>query len=195
MMHAPLVRTRPVGRLVRLAAIGTLLLWGATAAAQPRRPAASGSALPSSAPTAAPGRPTASPDDAESATARSPEQRKARLDRHKKWAKDWRGRRELNKKARGKRLRYRLHRALEGKPIPEPVRAELELHARRMARLYRLKELAVGKEDEAAIDRVEALVRRENARHERWIGDQTGSGERGRAPAPRPTAEPEEAQP
>lgn len=190
-MRTPLCRASRSNGLLRLGTLVALLLWSAASPAQPRRPNAPASAGASAAHTAASAAPSAEP----SALPRTPEERKARLERHKKWSKDWHTRRDQHKKARIKRLRYRLHRALAGKPIPEPVRAELDAHARRMARLYRLKELAVAKEDEGAIEQVEALVRRENARHERWISNTTGSGQRGRTPPPHSSGEAEEAQP
>ena len=125
-------------------------------------------------------KPTAKPKDKTAASAgqdpsghlSAPAERAARLERYHKWAKDWRERRETHKKARLKRLHYRLNRVLKGAPITEAVRRELSTHARRLARLYRLKEVAVEKEDEDAVMRIDDLVHRENARHEHWLEEQ-----------------------
>ena len=100
------------------------------------------------------------------------DERKARIERYQKWAKDWRARRETHRKARLKRLHYRLNRVLKGAPVSEAVRAELTAHAQRLARLYRIKEIAIEKEDEGALTRVEGLLRREYTRHERWLSQQ-----------------------
>ena len=54
---------------------------------------------------------------------------------------------------------------LGGKPIPAAVLAELRHHARRVARLHRLKQLAIDQQDGDALERSERLLSREHARH------------------------------
>jgi len=112
------------------------------------------------------------PATAETDKALRSDERRARFERYQKWAKDWRARRDIHRKARLKRLRYRLDRVLEGAPVSEAVRAELTSHAQRLARLYRIKELAIEKEDDESIARVDGLIRRESSRHERWLARQ-----------------------
>jgi hypothetical protein len=166
-----------LGRMLAALAIGILL--PASALGQESRTTAKAHA--GGPPSAKPSGSAQPARDADAGTASrplGPEEHKARLERYQKWAKDWRARREVHRKARIKRLRYRLHRVLKGAPIPETVRAELTTHARRMARLYRLKELAVEREDEEALTRIDGLLRREGSRHERWLS------ERQAAPAP-----------
>lgn len=53
--------------------------------------------------------------------------------------------------------------------IPSGVRAELEEHASRLARLYRVRELAQQKGDQEALDRATTLVGRELARHRKQM--------------------------
>ena len=41
------------------------------------------------------------------------------------------------------------------------------MHARRMARLHRLKDLAEAEENDNALARIEALIKKEQARHQK----------------------------
>ncbi len=49
--------------------------------------------------------------------------------------------------------------------VPVPVRAELRKHAQRMARLQRIRTLAIGQKDQASAARTDKLFARELARH------------------------------
>lgn len=49
------------------------------------------------------------------------------------------------------------------------LRQELTLHAQRMARLARLREIAQQKGDTAGLARIDALSTKENQRHEQWL--------------------------
>lgn len=54
---------------------------------------------------------------------------------------------------------------LKGRPVPTPLRMELRTHARRVSRLQRIRLLAG--EDTVLVARIDALLTRETARHER----------------------------
>jgi hypothetical protein len=103
----------------------------------------------------------------EAADALAPEEReRARAERRKRWG-------EL----RGK---------LAGQPAdPEAVnpalRAELKHHARRVARLHRVRAVAQESSDAESVARVDALLAKENQRHERRVSALTSS------PAKEPT--------
>ena len=60
--------------------------------------------------------------------------------------------------------------------ISPPVRAELRLHARRMAKLTRIEALADEADDDANEERAERLMTRERARHEARIAALTNRG-------------------
>jgi hypothetical protein len=60
-------------------------------------------------------------------------------------------------------LMHRLHRPSD---IPPGMREELRHHARRMARLTRIRAIATDKKDQAVSRRCDALITREQARHE-----------------------------
>lgn len=49
--------------------------------------------------------------------------------------------------------------------VPQSVRAELRQHARRVAHLARIRELAVEKKDSASVERCDSLRKREDERH------------------------------
>jgi bacterioferritin (cytochrome b1) len=66
-------------------------------------------------------------------------------------------------------LRARANTAPKGQPMSEALKEEVKRHARRLARLERAKDVAEEKEDDAAIERVNKLVGKENARHDRWL--------------------------
>jgi hypothetical protein len=56
-------------------------------------------------------------------------------------------------------------------PMPEAMKQELQRHARRAARLERIKALATDAKDTDALTRVTKLIDKENARHDKWIAD------------------------
>lgn len=58
-----------------------------------------------------------------------------------------------------------------GKAVAHPaVRAELKVHAWRMARLDRIKELASANDKKDVVARVDKLIEKENARHDKHMG-------------------------
>ncbi|MAQ15216.1 MAG: hypothetical protein CMN30_10540 [Sandaracinus sp.] len=58
--------------------------------------------------------------------------------------------------------------------VPPAVRAELRVHARRMAKLQRISDLADGADDDTNEDRAERLMEREQARHRARMQALTG---------------------
>lgn len=97
-------------------------------------------------------------------------------------AKDARERlRESREKLRASRDERRKARRAElrakyGDIMARPaVRSELRLHAQRMARLHRMERIATARGKEDAERRVQALVTRENARHDKRMGELKGS--------------------
>jgi hypothetical protein len=60
-------------------------------------------------------------------------------------------------------MMHRLHRPSD---IPPAMREELRHHARRMAKLTRIRSIATEKKDAAVTKRCDALITREQARHE-----------------------------
>jgi hypothetical protein len=76
--------------------------------------------------------------------------------------------REKLKESRAERRKAKLAelKAKYGDIVDKPaVRAELRLHAMRMARLHRLERIATAEGKDDAAKRVQALVTKENARH------------------------------
>jgi hypothetical protein len=57
-----------------------------------------------------------------------------------------------------------------------PVREELRRHARRMARLARIKEIATEKKNEARVKKADELMERERARHQKRMEQLTSKG-------------------
>jgi hypothetical protein len=58
---------------------------------------------------------------------------------------------------------------LHGRPVPPGLKVELEAHARRIARLERIRELAAAAKDSEAVAHADALLTKEHARHERAL--------------------------
>lgn len=68
-------------------------------------------------------------------------------------------------------LRGKVSSALKGQPMSRAMKEELERHARRLARLQRVRDVAEDEADTATAERVNKLVAKENARHERWMSN------------------------
>jgi len=72
---------------------------------------------------------------------------------------------------RGERERLREHMSKGGHAMPmAALREEMRRHARRIARLARVREMAETHKDADSLPRVDKLIDRENERHERWMG-------------------------
>jgi hypothetical protein len=65
-------------------------------------------------------------------------------------------------------LRDRLAKRLAGRPITAAIRAELELYARRVARIRRIRFVAAEANDWEMVERADRTLAREHARHEKW---------------------------
>jgi hypothetical protein len=96
-------------------------------------------------------------------------------------------------KDRAERARYArrmawhamMHRVHRPSDIPPAMREELRHHARRMARLARIRAIASDKKDEAVTKRCDALITREQARHQAKMAQLDKALP---PPAPRPAA-------
>jgi hypothetical protein len=64
--------------------------------------------------------------------------------------------------------RPKIMAALKGQPMTEAMRQELSRHARRLARLERVKALALEAKDDPTLQRVAKLIDMENARHDKF---------------------------
>jgi hypothetical protein len=72
------------------------------------------------------------------------------------------------RKSQQEMARAKIAAALRGQPMTEAMQQELRRHARRLARLERIKALAIEAKDSAVIDRVTKLIDKENARHDKF---------------------------
>jgi hypothetical protein len=89
-----------------------------------------------------------------------------------------RARAQEERKQRWAELRARLHGQPEDPAaLGAPTRAELAKHARRVARLERVRAVALEQHDDDSAARVAQLLDKENARHEKRIAQLTGSTE------------------
>jgi hypothetical protein len=79
----------------------------------------------------------------------------------------------LKAKAKSDRdeLRGKVKVALKGQPMSEAMKQELKRHARRLARLERVKDVAKASADSEATARVDTLIDKENARHTKWMAN------------------------
>ncbi len=99
---------------------------------------------------------------------RTPKERAKRFKRIRERAKDRRKNRRQRRKDRRQALRKRLKKKLKKRRVTKVIRFELRTHARRVARLRRIRALAAAKDDTETVERVDKLLARENARHENW---------------------------
>jgi hypothetical protein len=87
--------------------------------------------------------------------------------------------REKLKESRTERRKAKLAelKAKYGDIVDKPaVRAELRLHAMRMAKLHRLERIATAQGKDDAAKRVQALVTKENARHDKRMDELKAHG-------------------
>jgi hypothetical protein len=148
--------TRTLSRLAWVLGMGAGFIWSVSARADspPRASAKPVAQLPSATARTAPAAP--------------------QWDRLRQWVESWRKHQDRHRMMRQRRLHLQLNRVLNGAPIPAEVRTELAENARRTARLNRLKELAILKQDAKALEKVQQLLKREHARHQRWYLNFTG---------------------
>jgi len=102
-----------------------------------------------------------------------PQRVQPRWDRARRWLTVWRTGRGPHRSLRLARLRQRLGDALKGAPIPATVLDRLRSHAQRIARLERIREVAIDEQNAAVLDRVDRSLRRERGHHSRWLRDVT----------------------
>ena len=83
----------------------------------------------------------------------------------------------IKKKAKDERavLKGKVQMALKGKPMNAAMTEELKRHARRLARLDRISDLARAMKDDDAVDRAKKLTDKENDRHGKWMAKFDGS--------------------
>jgi uncharacterized protein YjbJ (UPF0337 family) len=79
--------------------------------------------------------------------------------------------RDARKKSQRDAARAKVIIALKGQPMREAMKQELRRHAQRVARLERIKQLAMDNNDQASIERVSKLVAKEQERHDKWIAN------------------------
>jgi hypothetical protein len=72
------------------------------------------------------------------------------------------------KKRQQEAARAKVTAALRGQPMSEAMTQELSRHARRLARLERIKAVALDAKDTAVVERVNKLIDKENARHDKF---------------------------
>jgi len=100
---------------------------------------------------------------------RTEEQIHKRLQRVKRRADERRAKREQRQRDRRKALRKKLRRTLRGAPITPEIRTGLQDHARRTARLRRIREIAAEKRDYDLVVRVDKLIKKQDSSHDRWL--------------------------
>ncbi len=74
--------------------------------------------------------------------------------------------------------RAKIAAALRGQPMTEAMKEEMSRHARRLARLERIKAVALESKDTAVVERVTKLIDKENARHDKFTTHFEGKGDK-----------------
>ena len=96
-------------------------------------------------------------------------------DADKKAREDKRAAEKTERKAKSKEdkaaLRAKVQATLKGQPMSHALREEIKRHARRLARLDRVKAVAEDEKDDATVARVSKLIAKENARHDKWMAN------------------------
>jgi hypothetical protein len=72
-------------------------------------------------------------------------------------------------------LKEKLKGKLKG-PMDESVKQELRRHAERLAKLERIKAVAMTEKDTANADKAGTLITKENARHDKWMDKHVAGG-------------------
>ncbi len=83
--------------------------------------------------------------------------------------KEWKETRKAKAKEVRAEVKKKVEAALKGKPMATAMREELQRHARRLARLDRAKSVATDAKDTDTATRVDKLIEKENARHDKWM--------------------------
>lgn len=89
------------------------------------------------------------------------------------------------REARRNTQREQLRTSIKG-PMTESMKQEIRRHAQRVARIERIKALAIEAKDKEVTERADKLLAKENARHDKWVsnaGKQTGQPSKAAEPA------------
>lgn len=89
------------------------------------------------------------------------------------------------REARRNTQREKLRTSIKG-PMTESMKQEVRRHAQRVARIERIKALAIEAKDKEATERADKLLTKENARHDKWVsnaGKETGQPSKAAEPA------------
>jgi hypothetical protein len=76
--------------------------------------------------------------------------------------------------------RAKIAASLRGQPMSEAMKEEMNRHARRLARLERIKALALESKDTAVVERVTKLIEKENARHDKFTAHVENKDDKGK---------------
>jgi hypothetical protein len=83
--------------------------------------------------------------------------------------KEWKEKRKATIKDVRAEVKKQVEAALKGKPMEAGMKEELKRHAQRTARLERAKSVADEAKDADTVARVDKLIEKENARHDKWL--------------------------
>jgi hypothetical protein len=83
--------------------------------------------------------------------------------------KEWKDARKAKAKDMRAEAKKKVEAALKGQPMAMAMKEELKRHARRLARLERAKGVADEAKDTDTVTRVDKLIEKENARHDKWM--------------------------
>lgn len=93
------------------------------------------------------------------------------------------------REARRAKEREALRSSIHG-PMTEAMKEELRRHARRVARIERIRALATDAKDKDATERADKLLAKENARHEKWMSNPNAGGPASAQATPPTAADP-----
>lgn len=73
-------------------------------------------------------------------------------------------------------LRGKVQASLKNRPMEQAMKEELQRHARRLARIARVKEVATAEKDDDAGARADKLLKKEQERHDKWMANYATKG-------------------
>ena len=68
-------------------------------------------------------------------------------------------------------LKAKVKEKLKNQPMAQAMKEELSRHAKRVARIMRVKEVAEGEKDADAVTRADKLLQKEQERHDKWMAN------------------------
>jgi hypothetical protein len=119
---------------------------------------------------AAPGASASAAASAMAGSPPGPEDEKAKEERAAK-AKAKMEERKAKAKEHRAEIKKKVEEKLKGQPMVAAMKEELKRHARRLARLERAKDVATDANDTETVARVDKLIAKENARHDKWMAN------------------------